>query len=30
MNKNWFVPPIVIPIAFGLGLAVLIAIRAFQ
>lgn len=30
MNKTWFVPPIVIPIVLGLGLAVLIAVRAFQ
>jgi hypothetical protein len=28
MNKTWFIPPIVIPILFGLGLAALIAFRA--
>ena len=27
MNKAWFVPPIVIPILMGLGLAALIAFR---
>jgi len=30
MNKTWFVPPIVVPILIGLGLAALIAVRAFQ
>jgi hypothetical protein len=30
MGKTWFVPPIIIPIVLGLGLAVLIAVRAFQ
>jgi hypothetical protein len=28
MNKTWFVPPIVIPVLMGLGLAALIAFRA--
>jgi len=28
MNKTWFVPPVVIPILMGLGLAALIAFRA--
>jgi hypothetical protein len=30
MSKTWFVPPIVVPILIGLGLAALIAVRAFQ
>jgi hypothetical protein len=30
MNKTWIVPPIVIPVLMGLGLAVLIAFRAFS
>jgi hypothetical protein len=30
MNKTWFVPPIVIPVVLGLGLAVLTAFRAFS
>jgi hypothetical protein len=30
MNKTWFVPPIVVPILIGLGLAVLLAVRSFQ
>ena len=30
MSKTWFVPPIVIPLLLGVGLAVLIAVRAFQ
>jgi hypothetical protein len=29
MNETWFIPPIVIPILMGLGLAALIAFRAF-
>ena len=29
MSKTWFVPPIVIPVLIGLGLAALIAFRAF-
>jgi hypothetical protein len=28
MNKTWFVPPIVIPVLLGLGLAALIVFRA--
>jgi hypothetical protein len=28
--RAWVVPPIVIPVLIGLGLAVLIAVRAFQ
>jgi hypothetical protein len=27
MNKTWFIPPVVIPIVLGLGLAALIAFR---
>jgi hypothetical protein len=30
MNKTWFIPPIVIPILMGLGLAALIAFRALS
>jgi hypothetical protein len=30
MNKTWFVPPIVIPVLLGLGLAALIAFRALS
>jgi hypothetical protein len=30
MNKPWFIPPIVLPILFGLGLVVLMAVRAFS
>jgi hypothetical protein len=30
MSKTWFVPPIVIPTLLGLGLAVLLAVRALQ
>jgi hypothetical protein len=30
MNKTWFVPPIVIPIALGFSLVVLIAVRVFS
>lgn len=29
MNKTWFVPPIVIPLLMGFGLAALIVFRAF-
>jgi hypothetical protein len=29
MCKAWFVPPIVIPIALALGIAVLIVVRIF-
>jgi hypothetical protein len=29
MNKTWFVPPIVFPIVLGLGLLVLMSVRAF-
>jgi hypothetical protein len=28
MTKTWFVPPVVIPVLIGLGLAALIAFRA--
>ena len=28
MNKTWFIPPVVIPILMGLGLAALLAYRA--
>lgn len=28
MNKTWFIPPVVIPVLMGLGLAALIAFRA--
>lgn len=30
MTKTWFVPPIVIPVLIGLGLAALIAFRALS
>lgn len=30
MNRTWFVPPAVIPILIGLGLAALIAFRALS
>lgn len=30
MTKTWFVPPIVIPLLIGLGLAALIAFRALS
>lgn len=30
MNKTWFIPPIVIPVLMGLGLAALIAFRALS
>jgi hypothetical protein len=30
MNKTWFIPPIVIPVLIGLGLAALIAFRALS
>jgi hypothetical protein len=30
MNKTWFVPPIVIPLLMGLGLAALIAFRVLS
>jgi len=30
VNTTWFIPPIVIPILIGLGLAALIALRVFQ
>ena len=30
MTKTWFVPPIVIPVLMGLGLAALIAFRALS
>jgi hypothetical protein len=29
MNRTWFVPPIVIPVVLGLGLMVLMSVRAF-
>lgn len=29
MNNTWFIPPIAVPIMIGLGLAILIAARAF-
>jgi hypothetical protein len=30
MKQTWFIPPIVIPIVFGLGPVVLIAVWTFQ
>ena len=30
MIKSWFVPPIVLPIVFGVGFAVLVVVRALQ
>jgi hypothetical protein len=30
MKQTWFIPPIVIPTVLGLGLVVVIAVRAFQ
>jgi hypothetical protein len=30
MSKTWFIPPIVVPILIGLGLAALIVARAFH
>jgi hypothetical protein len=28
--RAWIIPPIVIPILLGVGLAILVAVRAFQ
>jgi len=28
--NTWFIPPIVVPILFGLGLAAFVAVRAFH
>ncbi len=30
MIRTWIIPPIVIPILIGMGLAALIAVRAFR